>query len=124
VKNAEKIVAALIALHKALGESWSTEIRNHYGRDNVEIAFQAQTEAAHRKLAGFFGLTPSWTLRVAICIGRYDANEGDPDEAGCDECCGHGCEDGYCEQLYDDDGEPTDEGRTRAAGYLNARRPS
>lgn len=56
--------------------------------------------------------------RVAICIGRYDADEGDPDEAACDECCGHGCEDGHCEQLYDNEGDPTDEGRARAAGYL------
>jgi hypothetical protein len=60
VKNAEKIVAALAALHKALGESWSTEIRNYYGKDAAEITFQAENEKAHRKLAGYFGFTPEW----------------------------------------------------------------
>lgn len=29
----------------------------------------------------------------ATCYGAY---EGQPPHSGCDECCGHGCEDGWC----------------------------
>lgn len=35
--------------------------------------------------------------REATCIGRYDVMT--EDEPACDECCGHGGEDGHCEQL-------------------------
>ena len=32
----------------------------------------------------------------ATCYGKYaDHDEG----YACDECCGHGCEDGYCEPV-------------------------
>ena len=34
---------------------------------------------------------------VATCIGRYEGRPGD--SCACDECCGHGNEDGWCEPL-------------------------
>ena len=37
----------------------------------------------------------------ATCLGRYE-DMVVPDFA-CDECCGHGCEDGHCAQLSDPD---------------------
>lgn len=36
----------------------------------------------------------------AVCVGRYE--NATQDEYGCDECCGHGNEDGYCTPLEDD----------------------
>ena len=38
----------------------------------------------------------------ASCIGRYDCMT--TLEAACDECCGHGCEDGRCYPLDSDEG--------------------
>jgi len=38
----------------------------------------------------------------ATCIGRYE--DMTSDGYGCDGCCGHGCEDGECRQLYDEEG--------------------
>lgn len=35
--------------------------------------------------------------KQATCFGRYESMV-DPSYA-CDECCGHGCEDGRCEPL-------------------------
>ena len=35
--------------------------------------------------------------KPASCLGRYEAM--DTEEYACDECCGHGCEDGYCASL-------------------------
>ena len=35
--------------------------------------------------------------RRAVCVGRYE-DDGDPEYA-CDECCGHGSEDGWCVQF-------------------------
>ncbi len=32
--------------------------------------------------------------RPAVCIGQYDSMEHE--DAACDECCGHGNEDGHC----------------------------
>lgn len=37
------------------------------------------------------------------CVGRYEDPEN-PIEPACDECCGHGCEDGHCYSVYVDDG--------------------
>lgn len=37
---------------------------------------------------------------VAACIGLYDPfSKHQPEAPACDECCGHGCEDGYCYKL-------------------------
>lgn len=37
----------------------------------------------------------------STCIGRYeDSEEYDP---ACDECCGHGCEDGHCIRCTEED---------------------
>lgn len=45
--------------------------------------------------------------RRSICVGRY---EGHGEEgASCDECCGHGNEDGHCHQLTDPAGADPDE---------------
>jgi hypothetical protein len=61
VKNATKVVQALVALHKALGDSWSTEIRNGtFSKEGPSVTFQAENERAHRKLASYFGLTSTW----------------------------------------------------------------
>lgn len=66
----------------------------------------------------------------AACVGRYE----EPGEPACNECCGHGCEDGSCDLLYDEDGDITqdlawaddkDRGtrmRARCAEILNARK--
>ena len=35
--------------------------------------------------------------REATCIGRYDNMT--KREPACDECCGHGCEDGRCDPI-------------------------
>lgn len=44
--------------------------------------------------------------KPAVCVGRYE-DMPEPGEPACGECCGHGCEDGECDQLYDEDGEIT-----------------
>jgi len=37
---------------------------------------------------------------VAACIGLYEPwSKHQPASPACDECCGHGCEDGYCYKL-------------------------
>lgn len=36
----------------------------------------------------------------AACVGRYESADREA-EMACNECCGHGCEDGHCEQLHD-----------------------
>lgn len=51
----------------------------------------------------------------ATCIGRYESMEHD--EPACDECCGHGCEDGNCTYLTDEDGEFTPEARDRVHAW-------
>lgn len=33
--------------------------------------------------------------KPAVCFGSYDGNQ----DYACDECCGHGCEDGSCYPL-------------------------
>lgn len=33
----------------------------------------------------------------ATCVGQYDNME--KPEPACDTCCGHGCEDGYCDPI-------------------------
>jgi len=47
--------------------------------------------------------------RRAVCIGCYD-NDAQTSPA-CDDCCAHGCEDGFCEKLPDI--MPQYEGRAR-----------
>ncbi len=39
--------------------------------------------------------------RPAICFGCYEDCDLDPIEFACDECCGHGNEDGWCSPLED-----------------------
>lgn len=36
----------------------------------------------------------------ASCVGKYDNMDGY--EPACDDCCGHGNEDGHCEQVTAD----------------------
>ena len=48
----------------------------------------------------------SYCRNDATCVGRYEGHG--PLEAGCDDHCGHGCEDGSCRDIEDvlaDDGE-------------------
>lgn len=39
----------------------------------------------------------SYCANDATCIGQYECMT-EPAPA-CDECCGHGCEDGHCEPI-------------------------
>lgn len=52
--------------------------------------------------------------RPAVCIGSYEGLQ--ILEYACDECCGHGNEDGYCTMLDDDDVAP----RGSGIFYVNA----
>jgi len=37
---------------------------------------------------------------IAACIGLYEPwSKHQKPEPACDECCGHGCEDGHCDKL-------------------------
>ena len=38
--------------------------------------------------------------KPATCVGRYDVEE--PETPCCDECCGHGNEDGHCRPIGDE----------------------
>lgn len=61
----------------------------------------------------------------ATCFGSY---EGSPENYGyaCDTCCGHGCEDGHCEQLADNPKHPGELAREYAieAAKLEERDPT
>jgi hypothetical protein len=38
----------------------------------------------------------------AACIGLYEAwTKHQKAEPSCNDCCGHGCEDGHCDKVYD-----------------------
>ena len=39
-----------------------------------------------------------WCQAPATCHGTYEGHTG----YACDECCGHGCEDGWCEPTESD----------------------
>src|SRR5881394_767427 len=41
--------------------------------------------------------------KPAFCFGRYEDQTG-PAEPACDDCCGHGCEDGWCVQIEGSEG--------------------
>jgi hypothetical protein len=43
----------------------------------------------------------SFCRKRATCAGSYEANDG-PVLFGCDHCCGHGQEDGWCIDLTAD----------------------
>jgi hypothetical protein len=38
--------------------------------------------------------------KAATCIGRYEDPSEKPRPA-CDDCCGHGCEDGFCDKIVE-----------------------
>jgi hypothetical protein len=61
----------------------------------------------------------------ATCVGRYE-DMPEPGEPACDECCGHGCEDGQCEHMYYDheDFEIDPDCRRRADEIISAMRSS
>lgn len=44
----------------------------------------------------------------AYCFGSYESHSGTvPRTYACDDCCGHGCEDGHCEPVApDEEGVP------------------
>ena len=97
-------------------EAWW--IGNDYGEnyprvDRVAQAFQRARTTLRAHAAGDVacaidatGHAPkcSHCDRPATCFGAYEdeRNIG----YGCDECCGHGCEDGWCRQLSDDPNAP------------------
>jgi len=54
-------------------------------------------EAARRIMSVGAPLCSACGVRAATCVGRHEAAEAD--EAACDECCAHGCEDGLCRPL-------------------------
>lgn len=67
--------------------------------------------------------------KPAACIGQY-ADHAQEDCAyegctqhrnnpACDDCCGHACEDGHCDPIYDEDGMIDDECRARVALFLD-----
>jgi hypothetical protein len=60
--------------------------------------------------------------KPATCVGRYE-DMPEPGDPACDECCGHGCEDGKCEPLYYDyeDFEIDPDCKRRCAEILNKR---
>lgn len=70
----------------------------------------------------------------ATCVGRYEDMK--EDAFACNECCGHGCEDGHCDPIYDEDDNITENVawaddskggtrmRARCAEILNARSSS
>lgn len=39
--------------------------------------------------------------RPATCLGEYESDTGN-EEYACDECCGHGNEDGHCVRIIPD----------------------
>jgi len=43
--------------------------------------------------------------KPATCIGVYEDPEGEPEPA-CDDCCGHGNEDGWCRPIGQHGGRP------------------
>ena len=43
--------------------------------------------------------------KPATCIGSYEGHDVDP-QASCDDCCGHGNEDGYCKPIGEATGDP------------------
>lgn len=52
----------------------------------------------------FFLLCEHCEKWPAVCVGSYEgATES---MRACDECCAHGCEDGYCEPLESSEQEP------------------
>lgn len=47
-----------------------------------------------------------WCGADATCFGEYEQSDGSTLCYACDECCGHGCEDGWCKPV--DEVEPRD----------------
>lgn len=41
--------------------------------------------------------------KPATCIGAYEGAE--EDSPACDDCCGHACEDGHCDPLFEEEDE-------------------
>ena len=56
----------------------------------------------------------------ATCVGRYDLPEDAAPEPACNDCCGHGCEDGKCHHLRDDDGDINPDALEWAAEAVDA----
>lgn len=66
-------------------------------------------------------LTCSICGAPAVCVGRYDLPEDAPPEPACDSCCGHGCEDGSCYHIRNEDGDPDPDALDWCAAAWNAR---
>jgi hypothetical protein len=65
----------------------------------VALALMSELDAVRADLAELVAALPKCELchkLPATCVGSY---EGQPEETrACDECCGHGCEDGLCDE--------------------------
>lgn len=65
-------------------------------------ALKAHHEAERAKVAQLREAARCHTCgKQATCVGVYEGRE--PAEFGCDDCCGHGNEDGWCEHFDDDE---------------------
>lgn len=58
----------------------------------------AVTRQALTELLTGLTLSCSRCRNDATCIGEYEYCDG-IDSPACDDCCGHGCEDGHCESV-------------------------
>ena len=72
------------------------------GQDEV---FNDREEDEHSSRAKPQGPAVCYVCNApATCYGRYEGHG--PVQFGCDDHCGHGCEDGWCVQLAEEAGSP------------------
>jgi hypothetical protein len=81
-----------------------TSARVHYHRESGQDAFdhgvsEGQWAAMRAAVKFADGLRCAVCGSPATCIGAYEAAV--PVLPACDDCCGHGCEDGSCCSLDD-----------------------
>jgi hypothetical protein len=83
-------------------------MRREYGPDLCTAASEKQQPAvrAPHVTSAHVAVACEWCGKPATCVGRYeDMTEAKP---ACDGCCGHGCEDGYCEPIASAGTEPVE----------------
>lgn len=66
--------------------------------DSIEAAARLRKRAERTKTVTDLGDVCAHCDRPPVCIGVYEDSTGQPALA-CDECCGHGNEDGWCKLL-------------------------
>lgn len=87
-----------------LDKKWNDEQYYWVSREEVRLAAAGVTDVAptsppsdDNPPASDAPLVCSHCGKPASCIGRYDNMI--EDAPACDDCCGHGCEDGHCEPI-------------------------